>query len=163
MRAACAHRFGSPDLEGRTVAIVGIGRVGFHLARLLSRAGAKLILADIDEQKRALAEQLPGARWADPTVALLAEADVLAPCALGGAINPSNIALLRCKVICGSANNQLSHDGLADDLAALGILYAPDFVANAGGLINIGSSSTATTATRPCIARRGSAPRWTSS
>ena len=66
---------------------------------------------------------------------------MLAPCALGGAINPSNIALLRCKVICGSANNQLSHDGLADDLAALGILYAPDFVANAGGLINIGSSS----------------------
>ncbi len=137
MQAACAHRFGTPDLEGRTVAIIGIGRVGFHLARLLSKAGAKLILADIDEQKRTLAEQLPGARWADPNVALLAEVDVLAPCALGGVINGSNVSLLRCQVICGSANNQLSHDGLADDLAALGILYAPDFVANAGGLINI--------------------------
>jgi leucine dehydrogenase len=137
MRAACEHRFGSPDLEGRTVAVVGIGRVGFHLARLLSEAGAKLIVADIDEQKRALAEKLPGARWADPNVAVLAEVDVLAPCALGGAINGANVSRLRCRVICGSANNQLSHDGLADDLAALGILYAPDFVANAGGLINI--------------------------
>ena len=123
--------------EGKTVAIVGVGRVGFQLARRLSRAGAELILADIDESKRALAEQLPGARWADPNVALQAEVDVLAPCALGGAINGSNVGLLRCQVICGSANNQLSHDGLADDLAALGILYAPDFVANAGGLINI--------------------------
>ena len=73
----------------------------------------------------------------DPNVAVLAEVDVLAPCALGGAINGANVSRLRCRVICGSANNQLSHDGLADDLAALGILYAPDFVANAGGLINI--------------------------
>jgi leucine dehydrogenase len=137
IRACCAHRFGSSDLKDRVVAVVGAGRVGSHLARRLSRAGAELILADIDESKRALADDLPGARWADPNVALQAEVDVLAPCALGGAINGSNVSRLHCQIICGSANNQLAHDGLADDLAALGILYAPDFAANAGGLINI--------------------------
>jgi leucine dehydrogenase len=137
MRACCAHRFGSPILAGRTVAVVGVGRVGTQLARRLSAAGAKLIVADIDEQKRALADELPGARWADPNVALQAEVDVLAPCALGGAINGANVSRLRAEIICGSANNQLAHDGLADDLARLGILYAPDFIANAGGLINV--------------------------
>jgi leucine dehydrogenase len=137
IRACCAHRFGADDLKGRVVAVVGVGRVGSQLARRLSRAGAKLILADIDERKRALTEELPGARWVDPNVAIQADVDVLAPCALGGAINPSNVGRLRCRIICGSANNQLAHDGLADDLAELGVLYAPDFVANAGGLINI--------------------------
>ena len=136
MRAACAHRFGSADLAGRRVAVVGVGRVGAHLARRLAEAGAELILADIDEEKRALAEEL-GAAWADPNVALLADVDVLAPCALGAAINGGNVSRLRAHIICGSANNQLAHDGLADDLAELGILYAPDFVANAGGLVNI--------------------------
>jgi leucine dehydrogenase len=137
MRACCERRFGSPEIEGRVVAIVGVGRVGSALARLLSRAGAELVLADIDERKRSLAQELPRARWSDPNVALQEEVDVLAPCALGGAINETNVDRLRCQVICGSANNQLAHDGLADDLAAHGILYAPDFIANAGGLINI--------------------------
>jgi leucine dehydrogenase len=137
MRACCAHRFGSPDLEGRAVAVVGVGRVGSQLARRLCAAGARLLLADIDERKRALAGELPGAQWCDPNVALHAEVDVLAPCALGGAVNESNVGLLRCAVVCGSANNQLSHEGLAEDLRAHDILYAPDFVANAGGLINI--------------------------
>jgi leucine dehydrogenase len=137
IRACCGHRFGSRDLTGRTVAVVGVGRVGSRLARRLSRAGAGLIVADIDESKRALAEHLPRTRWADPNVALQAEVDVLAPCALGGEINESNVGRLRSPVICGSANNQLTHDGLAEDLAAHGILYAPDFVANAGGLIDI--------------------------
>jgi leucine dehydrogenase len=136
MRACCAHRFGSPDLAGKRVAVVGVGRVGANLARRLGNAGAELILADIDESKRALAEEL-SARWADPNVALLSEVDVLAPCALGVAINGSNVGRLRSSIICGSANNQLAHDGLADDLQELGILYAPDFVANAGGLVNI--------------------------
>jgi leucine dehydrogenase len=137
MRACCAHRFGSPDLEGRVVAVVGVGRVGSQLARRLSEAGARLLLADIDEGKRALADELPRTDWCDPNVALQAEADVLAPCALGGAINESTVQRLRCAIVCGSANNQLSHEGLAEDLRAQGILYAPDFVVNAGGLINI--------------------------
>jgi leucine dehydrogenase len=137
MRACSTYRFGSRDLTGRRIAVVGVGRVGSRLARRLSAAGATLVLADIDEGKRSLVSELPGASWADPNVALQAEVDVLAPCALGGAINESNVGRLGCQIVCGSANNQLAHDGLADDLAAHGILYAPDFIANAGGLINV--------------------------
>ena len=136
MRACCERRFGTRDLKGRTVAVVGVGRVGSRLARRLAKAGAKLIVADIDEGKRDLAESI-GARWEAPSTALLAEADVLAPCALGGAIDQVVSERLRCQVVCGSANNQLAHDGLAEDLAAHGILFAPDFIASAGGLINI--------------------------
>lgn len=137
MRACCERRFGSPDLRGRTVAVVGVGRVGSKLARRLARAGAKLTLADIDERRRSLAKDLAGARWADPSTALLAEVDVLAPCALGGAVDEVNVGRIGAQVVCGSANNQLAHDGLAEDLAAHDVLYAPDFIANAGGLINI--------------------------
>jgi leucine dehydrogenase len=119
------------------VAIVGAGRVGSKLGRLLSRAGAKLLIADIDEGKRALTRELKNARWTDPSSALLAEVDIVAPCALGGAIDEYNVSRLRCGIVCGSANNQLAHEGLGEDLAAKGILYAPDFIANAGGLINV--------------------------
>jgi leucine dehydrogenase len=136
MRACCDRVFGSRELSGRSVAVVGVGRVGSRLAELLSRAGATVFVADIDESKRSFAEQL-GARWCDPNVALQAEVDVLAPCALGGVINESNVERLRCAIVCGSANNQLAHEGLAEDLHARDVLYAPDFVANAGGLINI--------------------------
>jgi leucine dehydrogenase len=137
MRACCDKRFGSADLKGRSVAIVGAGRVGSKLARRLSRAGARLVVADIDESKRELVRKLRGARWVEPSTALTADVDVMAPCALGGAIDPTTIGHLRCKIVCGSANNQLAHEGLAEDLAAHDILYAPDFIANAGGLMNI--------------------------
>jgi leucine dehydrogenase len=137
MRASCERVFGSPSLEGRTVAVIGAGRVGSRLAKLLSRAGATLIVADIDDGKRALVGELDGARWTDPSTALLADVDIVAPCALGGAIDEYNVRRLRCRIVCGSANNQLSHDGLGEDLAELGILYAPDFIANAGGLMNV--------------------------
>ena len=136
MRACCAHALGTRDLHGRSVAIVGAGHVGSELANRLARAGAKLLMADIDPAKRALAERL-GARWTDPSAALLAGVDVVAPCALGGAIDEVNVSRLRARIVCGAANNQLAHDGLADDLAARGILYAPDYIVNAGGLINI--------------------------
>jgi len=136
MRACCVQRFGSRELEGRTVALVGAGHVGTRLARRLAKAGAKLLMADIDPSRRELADKL-GAKWTDPSSALLAEVDVLAPCALGGAIDEVNVGRLRCQVVCGAANNQLAHDGLAEDLAAHGILYGPDFIANAGGLVNI--------------------------
>ena len=136
MRACCERRFDSRELRGRKVAIVGAGHVGSALAKRLAKAGAKLILADIDQSKRELARELR-ARWTDPSSAMLAEVDVLAPCALGGVIDQVNVGLLRTKVVCGAANNQLAHEGLADDLAGRGILYAPDFIANAGGLINV--------------------------
>lgn len=136
MRACCSRRFGSPDLKGRTVAVVGAGRVGSKLARRLTRAGAKLILSDIDESRKELAKAI-GARWEAPTTAMLADVDIVAPCALGGAIDQVVSERLRCDLVCGSANNQLAHDGLAEDLAAHGVLFAPDFIASAGGLINI--------------------------
>jgi leucine dehydrogenase len=137
MRACCEKVFGSRELEGRTVAVVGAGRVGSQLAKRLSKAGAELLVADIDESRRAAIEKLPGANWTDPSSAMLADVDVVAPCALGGVIDQVNVGRLACRIVCGSANNILAHEGLADDLAEEGILYAPDFIANAGGIINV--------------------------
>jgi len=133
---ACARVFGSDKLRGRSVAVLGLGHVGGRLARACARAGAKLAVSDIDPGKRALARDL-GARWVDPAHALFVEADVIAPCALGGILDHESIPRLRCAVIAGSANNQLAEDTLGDLLRAHGILWVPDFVANAGGLINV--------------------------
>ncbi len=135
IRASLREAFGTAAATGRTIAIVGAGSVGSALARRLALAGAELVLADIDPAKQALAEEL-GARWMRPAAALRAELDVLAPCALGGVIASDLLDELRCRVICGAANNQLAEDELAARLATRGILYAPDFVANAAGLIN---------------------------
>jgi leucine dehydrogenase len=137
MRASCRRVFGSSSLKGRTIAVIGAGRVGSRVARLVSRAGAKVLLADIDEAKREIARELPNTRWMDPTTAVLADVDIVAPCALGGVVDGHNVDRLRCAIVCGAANNQLAHDGVADDLRERGILYAPDFIANAGGLINV--------------------------
>jgi leucine dehydrogenase len=136
MRACVRERFGSPDLAGRVVAVVGLGHVGERLARGLVEHGAELIVSDIDQRKRELSAEL-GATWVDPGAAPLVECDVLAPCALGGAIDAANAALLRCEIVCGSANNQLAAEGLDSTLAERGILYAPDFIVNAGGLIHV--------------------------
>jgi leucine dehydrogenase len=116
---------------------VGCGHVGERLARRLAAAGARLLLADVDERKRSLAAELPGAAWAKPDAALLADVDVLAPCALGGVLDNDTAPRVQARVVCGAANNQLAGDGIAGDLAARGVLYAPDFLVNAGGLINV--------------------------
>ena len=136
MRACVDERFGSPTLAGRRVVVVGLGHVGAALAANLAAIGCELLVADIDERKRGIASKL-GATWLDPEEALLAECDVLAPCALGGAITAANAPVLRAEIVCGSANNQLADDSLAEVLAGRGVLYAPDFIANAGGLINV--------------------------
>jgi leucine dehydrogenase len=136
MRACAGHVLGERSLAGRSVAIVGVGSVGGALARRLAADGASLILADVDPSRRALADTL-GARWAEPHEALRADVDVLAPCALGGVIDTELVDELRCRIICGSANNQLADDALAATLADRGVLYAPDFIVNAGGLINV--------------------------
>ena len=136
IRVACERAFGSPDLGERSVAVVGLGRVGGALARLLAAEGARLVCADVDEGKRALADEL-GADWTDPDAALLADVDVLAPCALGGMLNHDTVPALRCRAIAGAANNQLSAEPVAELLTERGILWAPDFVANAGGILNI--------------------------
>jgi leucine dehydrogenase len=127
---------GSADLAGRRVAVLGLGHVGGRLAERFAEAGARLVVCDVDPGKRALAERL-GAEWVDPDTALRAEVDLLAPCALGGVLDHATVPELRCRAIAGAANNQLASDEIAGLLAERGILWAPDFVCNAGGIINI--------------------------
>jgi leucine dehydrogenase len=136
IRVTCERVFGSADLSGRWISVLGLGHVGGTLARGLAAAGAELILADVDPAKRALATEL-GADWADPHAALTADVDVVAPCALGGVLDHDTVPALSCHAIAGAANNQLASDDVADLLAAREITWAPDFVVNAGGIINI--------------------------
>ena len=136
IRACCERVFGSGVLRGRSVAVIGLGHVGSRIARLCARAGATLVVSDIDQHKRRLAEEL-GADWASPRRALEAELDVVAPCALGGILDHETVPRLRCRIVAGAANNQLASESVAELLAARDILWAPDFVANAGGIINI--------------------------
>jgi leucine dehydrogenase len=117
------------------VAIQGVGSVGHHLARILHREKFDLTLADIDfSRARAVATEL-GARLAPPEDILAADCDVLAPCALGGVISPDSVAGIRARIVCGSANNILTGPEAGEALARRGILYAPDYLVNAGGLI----------------------------
>ncbi|HSC04184.1 MAG TPA: Glu/Leu/Phe/Val dehydrogenase family protein, partial [Solirubrobacteraceae bacterium] len=136
IRACCERVFGASSLRGRSVAVIGLGHVGSRIAKRCARAGAEVVLSDIDPSKRALAEDL-GAAWASPKRALEAEVDVVAPCALGGVLDHDTVPRLRCRIVAGAANNQLAGESVADLLVARGILWAPDFVANAGGVINI--------------------------
>ena len=136
IRACCERVFGSPSLAERAVCVVGLGHVGSRVAKLCARAGAKLVVADVDEHKRVLATQLD-ARWVTSERALEAPCDVLAPCALGGVLDEETVPRLKCAVVAGAANNQLAEDSIADLLSARGVLWAPDFVVNAGGLINV--------------------------
>lgn len=137
IRAAVAHAFGSDDLDGRTVAVQGVGAVGGPLSRMLAEAGARLTLADVDDVRaKELAEELgtdvaPAERIAEVAC------DVFAPCATGGVLNAATIPSLRCRVIAGAANNQLGEPADAERLAERGILYAPDYVVNAGGVIHL--------------------------
>jgi leucine dehydrogenase len=134
--ASVERALGSTSLKGRSVAVVGLGSVGLRLARLLARRGAKLLVADIDARKREEAARL-GARWVKPEKAMLAPVDVLAPCALGAVLDHETVPALQAPVVAGAANNQLADESVADLLARKGVLWAPDFVANAGGIINI--------------------------
>ncbi len=136
IRASCERVFGSPSLAKRRVCVVGLGHVGARIARRLARAGARIVVSDLDPRKRELAAAI-GARWVAPATAMSVEADVLAPCALGGVLNDETVPALRSPIVAGAANNQLAGDHVAELLAARGVLWAPDFVANAGGIINI--------------------------
>ena len=137
IQATLKKLFGSDSPEGKTIAIQGLGNVGLHLADYLFWAGAHLILSDIDAVKL----QRTAAKYAAKTVAsdqiLKTECDILAPCAMGGLLNEGTIPHLRCKGVAGCANNQLLKGIHADLLREREILYAPDFVINAGGLLNV--------------------------
>jgi len=136
VRATLERLYGSEDVGGRRIAVIGLGSVGGRLAELLHEGGAELVVADVDQSKRELAERLD-AEWTDPLSALTADVDLIAPCALGGVLNDDTVPALRCKAIAGAANNQLADDSLEARIAERGILWAPDFVCNAGGIINI--------------------------
>jgi leucine dehydrogenase len=136
IRACCAHRFGTSDLEGVRICVVGAGHVGMSLVGRLRTSRAEVLVSDIDESRRSHVEDL-GAKWVDAGAAMLTECDVLAPCALGGVVDARNVGWLRCSILCGAANNVLAGDELAERLGDRGIVYAPDFIANAGGLIHV--------------------------
>jgi leucine dehydrogenase len=136
MQAAARFRWGADSLAGRTVTVQGCGSVGLNLARELRRAGARLVVADVDEERARRAAQELDAQLVAPGEITDAGADVFAPCALGGVINDETISRLRVEIVCGAANNQLREARHGDALHARGILYAPDYAANAGGVIN---------------------------
>jgi len=137
MRATADHLWGTTDLGERRVAIQGVGKVGIALLALLEQEGCKVSVADVDEERAEAAALRYGAQLVHADEILSQQCDILAPCALGGVLNERTIPALRCAAIVGSANNQLRGTGVAERIADAGIAYAPDFVANAGGIINI--------------------------
>jgi leucine dehydrogenase len=148
MQATAKYRWGSDDLSGRTVAIQGCGNVGYHLARELHAVGASLIVADLDAERVKRVMHETGARGVAVADVLDQAADILAPCALGGGLNDETIPQLRVELVVGAANNQLLEDRHGDMLEARGVTYAPDYVANAGGVINVYSELAAWDRTR---------------
>ncbi len=137
LKAAVSARLGTDSLTGLTVAVQGAGSVGYELCKLLHEAGARLLVADINAENVARCVDELGATAVDPDGILVAEADVLAPCALGGVLNERTIPELKCSVVAGAANNQLATVADGDRLQARDILYAPDYVINAGGIISV--------------------------
>jgi leucine dehydrogenase len=136
MQAAAKHQWGSDDLAGKTVAIQGCGHVGYFLAGELARVGAKVIVTDVDPAKVKHMVDDYGAIAVAPEEIYSAAADVFAPCALGGVLNDQTIPQLNAELVVGAANNQLLEPRHGDLLGQRGILYAPDYAANAGGVIN---------------------------
>ena len=140
IQAAVKHRLGKQDLNGVHVAIQGVGHVGLYLVDHLLKAGAKITVTDIVEANIEAAKAKGDITVVDPKGIHAVDCDVFAPCALGGGLNPSTIPDIRATVIAGAANNQLENEGIHDEeLRKRGILYAPDYVINAGGIISVES------------------------
>ncbi len=137
MRAVAEKLWGTPDLHGRHVAIAGVGKVGRSLAAHLVDAGARVTVADVNASAAKAVAHETGVEVVAPDTVHAVQCDIFSPCALGAVLHEHSIPELRCAAVCGCANNQLATDEDGDRLAARGVLYAPDFVANAGGVINI--------------------------
>ncbi|MEL0168442.1 MAG: Glu/Leu/Phe/Val dehydrogenase dimerization domain-containing protein [Pseudomonadaceae bacterium] len=137
IRSAVRARLGRDELAGVRVSVQGLGNVGYALAQLLQAEGAELLVADLDQGKVRLAEEELGAQPLALEAVYETPCDVFAPCGLGGAINHRSIAQLRCAVVAGAANNQLVEPEMADQLMIRDILFAPDYVINAGGLLHV--------------------------
>jgi len=139
MRASAEHAWGEPTLAGRTVGVAGVGKVGHHLVGHLVEDGARVVVTDVNAD----AVERVRTEWPAVTVAEDADAlvrmdlDVYAPCALGGALSDEVVDVLRARIVCGAANNQLAHPGVEKQLEERGIVYAPDYCVNAGGLIQV--------------------------
>lgn len=137
IRASAMARLGSADLHGLRIAVQGLGHVGYALAQQLAAAGAELLVSDLDAGRVQLAVEELGAQALSVEALPGTPCDIFVPCGLGGALNPQTVAQLHCAVVAGAANNQLSSPEVAELLEARGILYAPDYVINCGGLIYV--------------------------
>ena len=139
MRAAAEHLWGGASLEGRLVGVEGVGKVGYRLVEHLLEAGARVVVCDVNAETAArVLGQHPEIEVAESRAALLARPlDILSPCAMGGTLDDDTVATLTARIVCGGANNQLAHPGIEKMLADRGILYAPDYVVNAGGVVQV--------------------------
>ena len=154
MRAGAAQVFGSDDLAGRHVAVQGLGHVGWHLCRLLHEAGARLSVADTDVRRVTRAVRELGANVVPPSRIHATQADIFAPCAIGGILNARAIPDIQARLVVGAANNQLATPEDAATLHTRGILYLPDYVANGGGIINVAAEILQITDSGPWVAVR---------
>lgn len=137
IEASARKRLGADSLQGVRVIVQGVGNVGYHLCRMLHDRGARLIVSDLNESALERCHQEFGAEIVSPEAVYDVAAEVYAPCALGATVNPETLDRLQVSIIAGAANNQLKDATTAESLRQLGILYAPDYVINAGGIINI--------------------------
>lgn len=136
IRACLQNLYGSTELQGRTVAVQGVGAVGSRVTRQLLEEGAAVIVTDTEQEKLArFVAMFPSLATCAPEEVHMCPVDVYCPCALGAVLNERTIPQLRCKIVCGAANNQLADEHCGDQLAQTGILYAPDYLVNAGGMI----------------------------
>jgi leucine dehydrogenase len=140
--SAVQHVWSSPDLQDRSVLIQGVGAVGGRLAELLGEAGARLVIADTDPGRAKEIAERVGGSVVEVDHVIGTECDVFSPCATGGVISTQTVPALRCRVIAGAANNQLASDGDADRLSEAGVLYAPDYLINAGGVLHLAGYET---------------------
>ncbi|MEU1620853.1 Leu/Phe/Val dehydrogenase [Streptomyces sp. NPDC008238] len=139
MRASAQAQWGDPTLRGRRVGVAGVGKVGHHLVEHLLKDGAEVVVTDVrgEAVDRITSRHPQVTAVSDADVLVRTPLDVYAPCALGGALNDDSVPALTASIVCGAANNQLAHPGVEKDLADRGILYAPDYVVNAGGVIQV--------------------------
>lgn len=138
--SACNRRYGSKDISGKIITIQGVGSVGLHLAKLLKERGCQLVISDTSKSRLEEAESVLGkVQTVSPEAIYDIASNVFAPCAIGQTVNSRTIPLLKCDIICGAANNQLSGPDVYELISERGLLYCPDFVVNAGGVISVGA------------------------
>ena len=144
LKATALRAFGTDDLNGRTIAVQGVGHVGGYLCGHLAKAGAKLVITDVNAETLDQVTRATGARVVAPNEIYDVEADIFSPNALGAIINPETLPRLKVKVVAGGANNQLATPEMGDKLRERGVLYAPDYVINGGGIINVAAEISGT-------------------